>query len=183
MRLTYLNVASFGSLNVSTLLPACCNCHCSVCFMLKTEIICKKIIDLKRAAPLHTNFVRLIPREPKYTGAINAKELPFIWASSIQATPHECDQKSWHATNGITSTLIMSTIFSSFNKLLNLDRKWQSIGDFLTWILQQDLLTCHKWWRTWVCLVWGPHGTHWSLLPPVPVSATQGASRCLLGKD
>lgn len=122
MRLTYLNVASFGSLNVSTLLPACCNCHCSVCFMLKTEIICKKIIDLKRAAPLHTNFVRLISREPKYTGATNAKELPFIRASSIQATPHECEQKSWHATS-ITSTPIVATIFLSFYKLCNLHRK------------------------------------------------------------
>ena len=87
LRLTYLNVASFGSLNALMLLPARCNWHCGVCFILKTEIICKKIIDLKRAAPLHTNFVRLISRGPKYTGAINVRKLPSIRAFNIGYFP------------------------------------------------------------------------------------------------
>lgn len=155
----------------------------------KRKSFAKKIIGLKRVALLHTNFVRLISRGPKYTGKPLGSVCAFICSFCSWRMSGLCLISPWRAlwrTMDMQSYIwkvvslnkhILLSIMAADNQrwIINFDIHFYMASVWLIRVVEtrphsqfEQEVYRHSFWRT---IVWfePPFAPLRALMPPPPV--------------
>lgn len=153
----------------------------------KRKSFAKKIIGLKRVALLHTNFVRLISRGPKYTGKPLGSACAFICSFCSWRMSGPCLISPWRALWRTMDKQSHIRKVVSLNKHILLSIRAAVNNSFqytfFIWLTRVVSLKCRKspdlksiWTQILAdhCLVWAPlctsegtNATSTSLRPPL----------------